>query len=58
MRTLVFANLDLSAAAEETLNPPITWFGWEVPIALQIFTVFALGMVMLGIAIAEFNAGD
>jgi hypothetical protein len=36
----------------------ITWFGWAVPIALQIFTVFALGMVMLGIAIAEFNAGD
>jgi ABC-2 type transport system permease protein len=58
MRTLVFANLDLSASATATLNPPITWFGWEVPIALQIFTVFALGMLMLGIAIAEFNAGD
>jgi ABC-2 type transport system permease protein len=58
MRTLVFNNLDISAAASQTLNPPITWFGWDVPIALQIFTVFALGMVMLGIAIAEFNAGD
>jgi ABC-2 type transport system permease protein len=58
MRTLVFANLDLSAEASATLNPAITWFGWEVPIALQIFTVFALGMLMLGIAIAEFNAGD
>jgi ABC-2 type transport system permease protein len=58
MRTLVFNNLDISAAANQTLNPPITWFGWAVPIALQIFTVFALGMVMLGIAIAEFNAGD
>jgi ABC-2 type transport system permease protein len=58
MRTLVFANLDLSAAATASLNPSITWFGWEVPIALQIFTVFALGMLMLGIAIAEFNAGD
>jgi ABC-2 type transport system permease protein len=58
MRTLVFDNLDISAAAHETLNPPITWFGWAVPIALQIFTVFALGMIMLGIAIAEFNAGD
>jgi ABC-2 type transport system permease protein len=58
MRTLVFDNLNLSAEASSTLNPPITWFGWEVPIALQIFTVFALGMVMLGIAIAEFNAGE
>ena len=58
MRSLVFANLDLSAEANHTLNPPITWFGWEVPIALQIFTVFGLGMLMLGIAIAEFSAGD
>ena len=58
MRTLVFHNLNLSAEATQTLNPPITWFGWEVPIALQIFMIFALGMVMLGIAIAEFNAGD
>jgi ABC-2 type transport system permease protein len=58
MRTLVFNNLDLSAEASHTLNPPITWFGWEVPIALQVFMIFALGMVMLGIAIAEFNAGD
>ena len=58
MRTLVFANLDISQEAHQALNPPITWFGWDVPIALQIFTVFALGMLMLGIAIAEFNAGD
>jgi ABC-2 type transport system permease protein len=58
MRTLVFANLHLSSEATQALNPPITWFGWEVPIALQIFAVFALGMIMLGIAIAEFNAGD
>jgi ABC-2 type transport system permease protein len=58
MRTLVFNHLDISAAAEKTLNPAITWFGWSVPIALQIFTLFALGMLMLGIAIAEFNAGD
>ncbi|HVS99794.1 MAG TPA: ABC transporter permease [Solirubrobacterales bacterium] len=58
MRTLVFDQLDISAAASATLNPPITWFGWEVPIALQIFAVFALGMIMLGIAIAEFSAGE
>ncbi|HEY5389532.1 MAG TPA: ABC transporter permease [Solirubrobacteraceae bacterium] len=58
MRTLVFEHLEISDAARATLNPPITWFGWSVPIALQIFTIFALGMLMLGIAIAEFNAGD
>jgi ABC-2 type transport system permease protein len=58
MRTLVFDHLDLSAAAEATLNPGITWFGWTVPTGLEIFVVFALGMAMLGIAIWEFNAGD
>jgi ABC-2 type transport system permease protein len=58
MRSLVFAHLDLSAAAEAALNPGVTWFGWTVPVALSIFTVFALGMTMLAIAIWEFNAGE
>lgn len=58
MRTLVFEHLDVSAAAHHVLNPPITWFGWEVPIALQIFAVLALGVIMLGVAIVEFGAGE
>jgi ABC-2 type transport system permease protein len=58
MRSLVFNHLDLSKQAEAALNPGITWFGWTVPMALEIFMVFALGMVMLGIAIWEFNAGE
>ncbi len=58
MRSLVFAHLDLSASAEAALNPGITWFGWTVPVGLEIFVVFALGMAMLGIAIWEFSAGE
>jgi ABC-2 type transport system permease protein len=58
MRSLVFAHLDLSKQAEAALNPGITWFGWTVPVALEVFTVFALGMLMLAIAIWEFNAGE
>ncbi len=58
MRSLVFAHLDLSAGAEASLNPGITWFGWTVPVALSVFVVFALGMTMLAIAIWEFNAGE
>ncbi len=58
MRTLVFNHLDLSAAAKQSLNPPITWFGWAVPVGLEIFTVFALGMTMLAIAIWEFSATE
>jgi ABC-2 type transport system permease protein len=58
MRSLVFAHLDLSKEAETALNPGITWFGWKVPVALEVFTVFALGMLMLAMAIWEFNAGE
>lgn len=58
MRSLVFAHLDLSGAAESALNPGITWFGWTVPTGLEVFVVFALGMTMLGIAIWEFGAGE
>lgn len=58
MRTLVFSHLDLSASAEAALNPGITWFGWTVPVALEVFVIFALGMTMLGIAIWEFSTGE
>ncbi len=58
MRSLVFSQLNLSAAAKAQLDPGITWFGWTVPAALEVATVFALGMAMLLIAIWEFNAGE
>jgi ABC-2 type transport system permease protein len=58
MRSLVFAHLNLSEAANQALNPGITWFGWTVPIALEIATVLGLGLVMLAIAIWEFNSGE
>jgi ABC-2 type transport system permease protein len=58
MRSLIFNHLDLSAAARAQLDPGITWFGWTVPAALEVAVVFALGMVMLSIAIWEFNAGE
>ena len=58
MRSLVFAHLDLSGATESALNPGVTWFGWTVPTAVEILAVAALGLLMLAIAIAEFNAGE
>jgi ABC-2 type transport system permease protein len=58
MRSLIFAHLGLSGTAEAALNPGITWFGWTVPVGLEVFTVFALGMAVLGIAIWEFNGGE
>jgi ABC-2 type transport system permease protein len=58
MRSLVFSHLDLSSQAQAALDPGITWFGWTVPAALEVATVAILGLIMLSIAIWEFNAGE
>src|SRR5256884_1227614 len=51
MRRLVFAHLDISAAARAKLDPGVTWGGWHVPALLEAGIVLAMGLVMLGIAI-------
>jgi ABC-2 type transport system permease protein len=58
MRRLVFNHLDLSASARRTLDPGVTWWGWHVPALLEAAVVLALGLVMLAIAIWEFNASE
>jgi ABC-2 type transport system permease protein len=58
MRRLVFAHLDISAAARAALDPGVTWWGWHLPAVLEAGVVLALGLVMLAIAIWEFNATD
>jgi ABC-2 type transport system permease protein len=58
MRRLVFSHLDISAAARRALDPGVTWWGWHVPAGLEAVVVLALGLVMLGIAIWEFNASE
>jgi ABC-2 type transport system permease protein len=58
MRRLVFNHLDITPEARATLDPGVTWFGWRVPTALEVLVVLALGLIMLGIAIWEFNASE
>ena len=58
MRRLVFNHLDISDAARSALDPGVTWWGWHVPAVLEAGVVLALGLVMLGIAIWEFNATE
>jgi ABC-2 type transport system permease protein len=55
MRRAVFAHLDISVAARRALDPGVTWFGWRVPGLLEAAIVAILGLLMLGIAIAEFS---
>jgi ABC-2 type transport system permease protein len=58
MRRLVFSHLDISAAARRTLDSGVTWWGWHVPALLEAAVVVGLGLVMLAIAIWEFNATE
>jgi ABC-2 type transport system permease protein len=58
MRRLVFNHLDITDEARAALDPGVTWWGWRVPTLLEVAVVLALGLVMLGIAIWEFNASE
>jgi ABC-2 type transport system permease protein len=58
MRRLVFNHLDLTEDARKALDPGVTWWGWHVPTLLEATVVFALGLLMLGIAIWEFNTTE
>jgi ABC-2 type transport system permease protein len=54
MRQAVFAHLAFGQVLNR-LSPGITWFGWQVPLGLSLGIVAAMGLAMLGIAIAEFR---
>lgn len=58
MRRLVFDHLDVSSAARQRLAPGVTWWGWRVPTALELGMVLALGVVLLGVAIARFARNE
>jgi ABC-2 type transport system permease protein len=58
MRRLVFNHLTISPLARHALDPGVSWWGWPVPALLEAAVIFALGAVMLGIAIWEFSATE
>ena len=55
MRHLVFSHLDVSEAARRTLDPGVTWFGWQVPALVEVGIVLLLGLAMIGVAIWRFS---
>jgi hypothetical protein len=54
MRAVVFDNLDVDPTTWATLDPGIFWFGWPVPIWLQVTLVVACSTALLGVAVARF----
>jgi ABC-2 type transport system permease protein len=58
MRHTVFVQLDVGPQVRDNLDPGLTWFGWQVPSALAVVAVAAIGLALLRIAAAELQADD
>ncbi|HEY3239690.1 MAG TPA: ABC transporter permease [Acidimicrobiia bacterium] len=58
IRQTVFDHVSAAPEALARLNPPLTWWGWEVPVLVQLGVVAVTGMVLLAVAVAEFNKAD
>jgi ABC-2 type transport system permease protein len=58
MRHLVLTHLDLSAAEQARLVPVLTWFGWQVPVGLQLLTVAVLTLGLIGLAARTFRTTE
>lgn len=58
MRRIVFERLDVSAAARHALAPGVTWWGWRVPMPLEVAMVLALGLAAIAVANAKFARPD
>jgi ABC-2 type transport system permease protein len=58
MRHAVFDRLTLTPAGRAVLEPQLTWFGWTVPIWLQVAVVMVLGLALLAAAAIRFARKD
>jgi ABC-2 type transport system permease protein len=58
IRRVVFAHLNISAAARRTLDPGVTWWGWHVPGVLEAAVLALIGATMLAVAIWQFNRAE
>ncbi|MGH9278947.1 MAG: ABC transporter permease [Acidimicrobiales bacterium] len=58
MRYLVFNALDLPPRAASAFVPKLTWFGWPVPIGLQLLILAAMGLLVFAIAVRRFSKTD
>jgi ABC-2 type transport system permease protein len=55
MRRVVFDHLVLKPEVRARLDPGVTWGGWHVPPVVEAGVVLAIGLLLLGVAIAEFS---
>jgi ABC-2 type transport system permease protein len=54
----VLQRLDLTAAAEQKLLPPLTWAGWAVPVGVQLLTVGVITVALIGLGARLFASTE
>jgi ABC-2 type transport system permease protein len=55
MRHIVLSQLSLNADERARLMPVIEWFGWPVPVILQLLTVLVVTTALIGLAVLSFR---
>ena len=57
LRQAVFAHVDAGPLSAR-FGAGVTWFGWTVPVMLEVTVVLAMGVLMLATAMAQFRRAD
>ena len=55
IRSAVFGHLSMSEDVRRRLNPPILWGDWVVPTSVQLLLVAAIGGLLMGFAVRQFQ---
>jgi ABC-2 type transport system permease protein len=58
MRHFTLDHLSLTAAEQERLLPVITWFGWHVPLGVQLFAVAVITLGLISLAARVFKTTE
>jgi ABC-2 type transport system permease protein len=55
MRHIVLSELSLNDEERARLLPVIDWFGWQVPVIVQLLTVVVVTISLIGVAVLSFR---
>jgi ABC-2 type transport system permease protein len=58
MRHMVLQHLSLTDAEQQRLLPVITWFGWDVPVGVQLLTVAGITLGLVALAARIFTTTE
>ncbi|MGY1623708.1 ABC transporter permease [Geodermatophilus sp. SYSU D00965] len=58
MRYFVLEHLSLSETEQARLVPVLTWFGWHVPVAVQLLTVAVITLGLVAVAARVFKTTE